>query len=65
MIRTGETGATFPLGDIRALGQTLAEFAASKEQLSRMSERAREKVRHYTLDVGVESTVRAVEAVSG
>jgi glycosyltransferase involved in cell wall biosynthesis len=63
MIKTGETGATFPLGDNKALGQMLAEFAANKER-KWMSERAREKAQHYTLDVAVDRTIRAIEAVS-
>ena len=65
MIKTGETGATFSLGDIKALGQMLAELAANKERMSWMSERAREKAQQYTLDVAVERTIQAVEAVSG
>jgi glycosyltransferase involved in cell wall biosynthesis len=65
MIRTGETGATFPLGDTKALGQILAELAANKERASWMGERAREKAQQYTLNVAVERTIQAVEAVSG
>jgi glycosyltransferase involved in cell wall biosynthesis len=65
MIRTGETGATFPLGDSKALGQMLAELAANKERVSWMSERAREKAQQYTLDVAVDRTIQALEAVSG
>jgi glycosyltransferase involved in cell wall biosynthesis len=65
MIRNGETGAIFPLGDTKALGQMLKELAANKESVSWMSERAREKALHYTLDVAVDRTFQAVEAVSG
>ena len=65
MIRTGETGGTFPLGDTNALAQMLAELAANKERVCWMSERAREKAQQYTLDVAVERTIQAVEAVSG
>jgi glycosyltransferase involved in cell wall biosynthesis len=65
MIRMGETGATFPLGDTKALGQILAELAANKERVSWMGERAREKAQQYTLDVAVERTIQAVQAVSG
>jgi glycosyltransferase involved in cell wall biosynthesis len=65
MIKTGETGATFPLGDTKALGQMLAELAANKERVSWMSERAREKAQHYTLDVAVDRTIQALETVSG
>jgi len=65
MIRNGETGATFPLGDTKELGNILAELATNKARVSWMSERAREKAQLYTLDIAVERTVRAVEAVSG
>jgi len=65
MIRNGETGATFPLGDTKQLGNILAELAANKERVSWMSERAREKAQQYTLDVAVDRTIQAVEAVSG
>lgn len=65
MIKTGETGATFPLGDTKVLGQMLAELAANKERVSWMSERASEKAQQYTLEVAVDRTIQAVEAVSG
>jgi glycosyltransferase involved in cell wall biosynthesis len=65
MIRNGETGATFPLGDTQELGNILAELAGNKERMSRMSEHAREKAQQYTLDVAVDRTTQAVEAVSG
>jgi len=64
MIRTPETGAIFPLGDTKTLGQILTDFAASKERIGWMSERAREKAQHYTLDVAVDCTIKAIAAVS-
>ncbi len=64
MIRNDETGSTFPLGDTKALGQIFAGLAANRQLVSWMSERAREKAQHYTLDVAVEQTIRAVEAVN-
>jgi Glycosyltransferase len=64
MIRTGETGATFPLGDTKELGKVLSEFAVNRERVSWMRERAREKAQLYTLDVAVDRTIQALEAVS-
>jgi glycosyltransferase involved in cell wall biosynthesis len=65
MIRNGETGATFPLGDTKELGNIVAELAGNKDRMSRMSEHAREKALQYTLEVAVDRTIQAVEAVSG
>jgi glycosyltransferase involved in cell wall biosynthesis len=64
MIKTGETGALYPLGDTKSLGQLLSEFAANKSQLSRMRERAKEQAQKYTVSVAVEHTVQAIEAIA-
>jgi len=64
LIKTGETGAVFPLGDSKTLGEILAEFAGNKDQIARMRERAREQTENYTLSVAVNRTVAAVAAVS-
>lgn len=65
MIRPGETGVIFPLGDMQTLGRMLHEFAANTQQMSCMREWAREQSQNYTLEVAVERTLRAVKAVSG
>jgi len=64
MIKTGETGALFPLGDTETLGQILSEFAANEKQMNWMGSRAREQAQEYTVDVAVERTIWAVEAIS-
>ncbi len=64
MIRTGETGGVFPLGNTEELGRILAEFAANKQQASLMSVRAREQAQKYTVQVAVERTLNALGAVS-
>jgi glycosyltransferase involved in cell wall biosynthesis len=64
LIKTGETGAVFPLGDSKKLGEILAEFARNKEQMGRMRERARQQTENYTLSVAVNRTIAAVAAVS-
>ena len=64
MIRTSETGAIFPLGDTKALGQILADYAVNKQQMSLMRECASEQSRNYTLSVAVDRTIQAVESVT-
>jgi len=64
MIRTSETGAIFPLGDTKALGQILAKYAVNKQQMSLMRERAGEQSQKYTLSVAVDRTIQAVEAIT-
>ena len=65
MIKTGETGALFPLGDAETLGQILSEFAANEEKRIWMGSHAREQAQEYTVDVAVDRTIQALEAVSG
>lgn len=64
MVRRNETGASFSVGDTKALGLMLSEFAANKKQMRWMSVRAEEQAQKYTLRVAVECTVRALEAVT-
>lgn len=65
MIRTGETGALFPLGDTETLGQILSEFAANEKKMTWMGSRAKEQAQGYRVDVAVDRTIQAIEAVSG
>lgn len=65
MVSNNETGATFPVGNTEALAAMLSEFAANKQQMARMGERAKEQAQKYTLSVAVDRTLRAVEIVSG
>jgi glycosyltransferase involved in cell wall biosynthesis len=64
MIKTGETGAVFPLGNAEALGRLLSEFVGNKKQMSLMRDRAREQAQKYTVKVAVERTIDALQAVS-
>ncbi len=64
MVITGETGAVFSMGDTKTLGALLSEFAANKNQMGLMGERAREQAQKYTVSVAVERTVQAVEMVT-
>ena len=64
LIVANETGSLFALGDTGTLATLLSSFAAEKKRIEWMSKRAREKAQQYTLNVAVERTCSAVEAVS-
>ncbi|HEY0432181.1 MAG TPA: glycosyltransferase family 4 protein [Pyrinomonadaceae bacterium] len=64
MIILNETGGVFPLGDTEALANLMTQFAADRERIRRMSERATEQATRYSVDVAVDRTLQAVEAVS-
>lgn len=63
MVITGETGAVFSLGDTKALGTLLSDFA-DKKQLGWMREQSRKQAQKYTLSVAVNRVVQAVETVT-
>jgi glycosyltransferase involved in cell wall biosynthesis len=64
LIMPGETGAVFRLGDTKALGQLMSEFAANTEQRRKMRAGATEQAQKYTLGVAVDRMVEAVETVT-
>jgi glycosyltransferase involved in cell wall biosynthesis len=64
LIVRNETGASFALGDTKALGTLLSNFASDRKRIGWMAERAREQAQKYTVSVAVDCTVEAVEAVS-
>ena len=64
LVRTGETGAVFPMGDITALAALLVEFAADPELLSTMGNKAQARVlSSFTVERGVDATLAAVRQV--
>jgi glycosyltransferase involved in cell wall biosynthesis len=65
MVITHETGAIFSLGDTKALGATLSQFAANKKQMDWMGEQARKQAQKYRVSVAVDRVVQAVETVAG
>jgi len=64
MVITDETGAVFSVGDTKALGALLSEFAANKKQMGWMREQARKQAQKYTVSVAVDRIVQAVETVT-
>src|SRR6185295_13388639 len=64
MIIPDETGGVFPLGDTGTLGNLMTQFAADRERMRRMSERATEQAGQYSVNVAVDRTLQALEAIS-
>ena len=63
LIRDGETGYVFPLGDVEALAERLTALAADPERLAEMGRRAQRLVRdEYNLDRAVEGTLAAIRS---
>ncbi len=66
LIREGETGGLFPMGDVAVLAARLAEFAADPARLPAMGERARRRVlADYSVERAVAGTLAAVRAAAG
>jgi glycosyltransferase involved in cell wall biosynthesis len=64
MVVNGDTGALFSVGDTKALGTLLADFARDRKQMSHMREQAKQQAQKYTLDVAIDRTVQAMETVT-
>lgn len=66
LITEGETGYTFPFGDVGALAQRLAYLASHRGELAAMGARARERVQEgYSVERAVTGTLAAVRYVTG
>ncbi len=64
LIRHGETGLVFPVGDLEAAADGLAALRARPEDLDRLSRQAAEAVeREHTLDVMLDAWARALDHV--
>ena len=64
LVRNGETGAIFPLGDLEALADVIVKLARNPEHLHAMGESARRWLRPYSLEAAVQGVVDAVKAVT-
>jgi glycosyltransferase involved in cell wall biosynthesis len=65
LIVEGETGWTFPCGDVRALASAMFAAAADPPALRRMGEAARRRVLgRFTIEQSVEATVSALRFLS-
>jgi glycosyltransferase involved in cell wall biosynthesis len=64
MITERETGAVFPMGDVKALASLVSEFSSDRAEIKRMGFRARSRAEKYSVAVAVDRTVEAVERVT-
>jgi len=62
LVEHGVTGAVFPCGDSEKLANILVELAADREKILLMGDRARKKVRSYSVENAVAGTLEAVAA---
>jgi glycosyltransferase involved in cell wall biosynthesis len=66
LIHEGETGATFPMGDVTALAKRMVEFAADPDALVAMGQRAQRLVlSDYSVERAVEGTLDAILGMVG
>lgn len=65
LVRSGETGAVFPCGDLDALGRLIIDLSARPDELRRQGERARRLVfADYNFECVVEGVMSALEYVA-
>jgi glycosyltransferase involved in cell wall biosynthesis len=64
LVCVGETGYVFPFGDVGALADRLRELATAPERLRALGERARERIRRYSIEALVEGTLAALRQVT-
>ena len=66
LITEGETGYTFPFGDVAALAQRLVYLAGHRSELVAMGTQARTRVETgYSVERAVAGTLAAVRYVTG
>lgn len=65
LIVEGETGRSFPFGDVDALAARLVEAASDPSGLRRMGRAARERVGAYSAEAAVEGTLEALRYLAG
>jgi glycosyltransferase involved in cell wall biosynthesis len=59
------TGAVFPCGDISVLAEKLVRLSSDRAVLAQMGQRARERVKSYSVENAVEGTLHAIRSVAG
>ena len=64
LVREGSTGAVFPFGNVEALSRILVDLAGDPSRLQAMGERARARLRSYSLEAAVQGVIDALEAVT-
>lgn len=66
LVRHGETGLVFPMGDVDALAGCIASLASDPERCRQMGDAARALVnREYTIERSVDATVAVAQELSG
>lgn len=64
LIFSGQTGATFPVGNIDMLSEVLVEIATDRKQLKEMGQEAKQRIlRHYSMDIAVKGVLEAMEYI--
>lgn len=61
LVRKGETGFVFPMGDVGALAALMREVLQSPERLKRVGEAARQRMGSWSPPQNLEATVMALE----
>lgn len=65
MVKSDQTGASFPVGNTEALGLLMSKFAGNQTQRGWMSERVKEQAQQYTLSVAVSRVMQALNMATG
>lgn len=61
LVREGETGFVFPMGDISALSTVLRDAFRSSGALKQMGDAARKRMSQWTPEMNIEATMEAIE----
>lgn len=64
LIVPGETGFTFPVGNVNAMAKLMTECVSSPEVLLALGERARRQMDRHSVEVATEGVRRALERVT-
>lgn len=65
LVTNGETGYTFPVGDVGALTERLRQVVSNPAALASLSSRARERVAAFSVDAAAAGVIAAAERASG
>lgn len=61
LVREGETGFIYPVGDIDALARILGSLAADRCAVKRFGDAARRRMKTWSPELGIDKTIEAVE----
>jgi glycosyltransferase involved in cell wall biosynthesis len=62
LVIQGETGATFPLGDLDALVSSMLELAGNPQRMVSMGIQARSRLKDYSVETAVDGVVESLTA---